>query len=135
MFLTVMRRLRVGMVLALALLCLPALAADTNTVSSIRTVKQKTGQTLVEVTLHSTRSFGARDEVVHMDMGKTMFLDSRSPKNGSEYTLIFTMTPAQFKALPDKTPIVVSYGHDADSGLTGDTWPFGPLNKSLLDKK
>lgn len=114
---------------------LPAAAKDVNTVRTILTMHPKVGPAYVEVTVHSTRSFGARNEVIHMDIGGQQFMDSHNPSSGSEFTLIFRMTQAQFKALPSKSPVVVSYGRDSQSGLSGDWWDFGKLDKSLLDKK
>lgn len=108
-----------------------------NIIQSIRTALTPgaTPRPIVEITVTSPRSFGARDEVIHMSLRGQEILHSRSPKGGSLNTLIFQLTPAQWAAARTGDLVAVSYGHDADSGAAGDRWDFGPLDKKMLQGK
>jgi hypothetical protein len=111
---------------------------DVNIVKSIRAATVDSVP-VIEIELHSSREFPVRDQVVVLRIGKTDFLRSRSPSDGSLKTLIFILTPDDFGRLADGDAMSVRYGleySDAPtaqpSGADETRWDFGRLNKALL---
>jgi hypothetical protein len=85
------------------------------------------GRPAVELEVQSQRAFPVRNEITVLRIGTQEFLLSRYPETGDTHSLIFTLTPDEFAAVPDGAPVVVQYGR----GDQTDRWDLGKLNKAL----
>ena len=108
---------------------LRASAADTNTITSI-TPSALNGGPTIEITLTSTRPFTVRDEGLLLQVGATTFTLSHSPTDGSLYTIIFVLTPAQYAAIKTGDPVTAYF--ESDAPTSPDAWQFGKFDKTLL---
>ncbi len=110
----------------LASLPVLAQAGETNTIGSIKTVKDG-----VDIEVHSTRFFPVRNELVVLRIGRKEFTKSRSPQDGNLNTLIFTLTSSDFEAeTATGDDVFVQFGR----GEGSDRRYFGKLDKSKRDK-
>ncbi len=127
---------RCALLPALALFLLPlgsVIAAPTNTVSAIQTVR--TGPSLItyNITVTSSDDFPMNDSVVTLSVGGKEFINSAYGPGGTLKTLVFSLTRPQFLSLKNGDPVFVYYGAD-NAAVSAAQWSFGTLDLSLLDK-
>jgi len=104
---------------------------DQNNVNSMKTVAASSalnGQSGVEISLNSNRSFLPTGEVLMLQIGSQQVDLSRYADNGSINQITFVLTQEQFAALQQGDHISVQYGDG------GPSWNFGTVDKTMLNK-
>jgi hypothetical protein len=104
-----------------------------NSITAVESSPALEGEPGVEIELYSSEEFPARNQVVVMSIGKTDFILSRYPEDGSTNTLIFTLTPDEFDSVSTGDPVAVRYGRELETSY--DQREFGTLDKSIIKKK
>lgn len=113
---------------------LPAGAdAPQNTISAIQTGVFRGRVLSYDITLTSSAEFPMGNAVVTLRIGSQEFLVSRYGTDGTLHTLVFSLTPAQFKSLHTGDPVVIYYSED-NAALPAAQWNFGALDLSQLGK-
>ena len=86
---------------------------------------------LVQLELHSANPFPVRAALPLLRIGDQTFTWG-GPKDADVQTMVFSLTRAQFEALPKGASVVLQYDADDDSG---PRWSFGPFARQRLSMK
>lgn len=103
--------------------------ATINTIKSVQ--KLASPRPGVEIELSSSRDFPVGDDIVILRIGARDFSLSRPPADGRLSTLIFFLTPSEWKSVKTGERVTVYYGSD-DPKNPATRWDFGNLDKSRL---
>ncbi|MBV9570551.1 MAG: hypothetical protein JO056_04840 [Alphaproteobacteria bacterium] len=94
---------------------------DENVVVATRRITSPSGVSQIEIELQSSRVFPVANALPTLIAGGHSFRTSRFP-SGKTDRLIFTLTPAEFAAIPNGTKLTLRIGG-------ARPWSFGVLNK------
>ena len=113
-----------------------AMSEEGNVVVAIKNSVRVIGgrrQPLVQMQLRTSRPFPARDNALHLQVGRRLFVDELAG-DFTGRTLTLTLTPEMFAELTEGATIMAFYGKPDGSGSSGnDVWYFGRLNKRLVE--
>jgi len=80
-------------------------------------------ESVVEITLFSSRGFPVRDQQEILRIGEHEFFHDRHGAGGDLHTLVYALTPGEFAETAPQDLVVVQYGR----GGYADRREFGPL--------
>jgi hypothetical protein len=96
-----------------------------NRVASLRTIESGNA---VEVSLTTTTQFQVRGDLLELEIGKVRSPRSQHPE-GDTKRVTFILSKAAFDSASNGDRLKVRYQHGV-----GNTWDFGALDKTQLDK-